>query len=327
MCGSKGGPSGGTELHAHHKKPISRGGGHELANLVTLCDRCHMEIVHGDRILTDDQLQQLNTALSVIETQLKKQLHIEKQRVEALPELSIDGQSVYTPSEDSITVTEIEFSRYSSPEPEKTYLVNASLILKILQQNNHKKIEELNSFAGSLVVNPHSPMDYPSKDEVRAKQQNLVETIEQLEVLVEELHEISAEMSETSSACRKFEDRVKAYISILDETAKSIETIIEADDETLNSVERTQGDLYKKRRDAEKRLIELKREFKRQNAKPLKYDDLKQTLAERLEQKRKEPEVTTGKSLAKVTKVIQKYSLLKYAAIAVLLLLSLLYIL
>jgi len=31
-----------VELHAHHIKPISEGGGHELENLITLCKDCHM---------------------------------------------------------------------------------------------------------------------------------------------------------------------------------------------------------------------------------------------------------------------------------------------
>jgi len=40
-CGARGGHSGDTELHCHHKDPISQGGGHEPNNLVTLCRNCH----------------------------------------------------------------------------------------------------------------------------------------------------------------------------------------------------------------------------------------------------------------------------------------------
>lgn len=46
-CGAKGGPKGETELHAHHIVPKSRGGGHHLNNLVTVCRDCH-KAIHGD---------------------------------------------------------------------------------------------------------------------------------------------------------------------------------------------------------------------------------------------------------------------------------------
>jgi rubredoxin len=34
----------GDGLHAHHVKPISKGGGHSLDNLLTLCGECHTEV-------------------------------------------------------------------------------------------------------------------------------------------------------------------------------------------------------------------------------------------------------------------------------------------
>jgi len=33
-----------TELHAHHRKPISKGGTHHIDNLKTVCHECHEEI-------------------------------------------------------------------------------------------------------------------------------------------------------------------------------------------------------------------------------------------------------------------------------------------
>lgn len=33
----------GADLEVHHKVEVSQGGGHELANLVTLCSDCHAE--------------------------------------------------------------------------------------------------------------------------------------------------------------------------------------------------------------------------------------------------------------------------------------------
>ena len=53
-CGRTGGPRGTAELHAHHVVPKSHGGGHELDNLTTVCDRCHAE-VHGDKRLLADR--------------------------------------------------------------------------------------------------------------------------------------------------------------------------------------------------------------------------------------------------------------------------------
>lgn len=48
-CGTKGGPYGNAEIHAHHRIPISQGGGHELSNLVSVCRSCH-EAIHGHPI-------------------------------------------------------------------------------------------------------------------------------------------------------------------------------------------------------------------------------------------------------------------------------------
>lgn len=40
-CGARGGRGGNAELHAHHIVPKSKGGVHDDANLVTLCEPCH----------------------------------------------------------------------------------------------------------------------------------------------------------------------------------------------------------------------------------------------------------------------------------------------
>jgi len=45
-CGSKEYEEG-VVLHCHHRQPISKGGGHELDNLETLCEDCH-HIVHSN---------------------------------------------------------------------------------------------------------------------------------------------------------------------------------------------------------------------------------------------------------------------------------------
>lgn len=41
QCGRSGGPNRGRELHSHHIVPMRDGGGHELSNLVALCEACH----------------------------------------------------------------------------------------------------------------------------------------------------------------------------------------------------------------------------------------------------------------------------------------------
>jgi len=48
-CGARGGSRGNTELHAHHKKPKSKGGSHRLGNLTTVCKSCH-EGIHGHAV-------------------------------------------------------------------------------------------------------------------------------------------------------------------------------------------------------------------------------------------------------------------------------------
>ena len=49
-CGTKGGPKGNAELHAHHIVPLSDGGSNETSNLQTLCKDCHDAIHHNDKI-------------------------------------------------------------------------------------------------------------------------------------------------------------------------------------------------------------------------------------------------------------------------------------
>lgn len=48
-CGTKGGPFGEAELHAHHILPTSKGGEDRPDNLITVCRTCH-EQEHGHRI-------------------------------------------------------------------------------------------------------------------------------------------------------------------------------------------------------------------------------------------------------------------------------------
>lgn len=43
-CGAKGGPEGHAELHAHHGVPVSKGGSHQISNLITYCEKCHSAI-------------------------------------------------------------------------------------------------------------------------------------------------------------------------------------------------------------------------------------------------------------------------------------------
>ncbi|MDB2275873.1 HNH endonuclease [Halorubrum ezzemoulense] len=48
-CGSKEGPDGSSQLHAHHIVPKSKGGTHRQSNLTTLCEDCHNSI-HGESL-------------------------------------------------------------------------------------------------------------------------------------------------------------------------------------------------------------------------------------------------------------------------------------
>lgn len=44
--------SGASRAEIHHKKAVANGGGHELRNLVTLCEDCHKD-AHGRNTLRD----------------------------------------------------------------------------------------------------------------------------------------------------------------------------------------------------------------------------------------------------------------------------------
>lgn len=43
-CGTKGGPLGSSELHAHHGVPLKKGGTNKMSNLTTYCRDCHHAI-------------------------------------------------------------------------------------------------------------------------------------------------------------------------------------------------------------------------------------------------------------------------------------------
>lgn len=47
-CGSLGGSRGTAQLEAHHVVPKSKGGTHNLTNLITICEECH-NAIHGNR--------------------------------------------------------------------------------------------------------------------------------------------------------------------------------------------------------------------------------------------------------------------------------------
>ncbi len=49
-CRRRGGPHGDIELHAHHIVPKSRGGVHELSNLITVCEACHTAVHNRDAV-------------------------------------------------------------------------------------------------------------------------------------------------------------------------------------------------------------------------------------------------------------------------------------
>lgn len=63
-CGRTGGPRGTAELHAHHILPKSKGGGHSLDNLTTLCDRCHAEYHDDPRLLSGAETDTNGNAFS-----------------------------------------------------------------------------------------------------------------------------------------------------------------------------------------------------------------------------------------------------------------------
>ncbi|WP_135827222.1 HNH endonuclease [Halorussus ruber] len=49
-CKLEGSPHGDTKLHAHHVVPKSRGGTHDLENLVTLCEECHLAVHNSGKM-------------------------------------------------------------------------------------------------------------------------------------------------------------------------------------------------------------------------------------------------------------------------------------
>jgi 5-methylcytosine-specific restriction endonuclease McrA len=42
----------GEMAHAHHKKPISKGGRNDLSNCVIICESCHYSVHEGGRYAT-----------------------------------------------------------------------------------------------------------------------------------------------------------------------------------------------------------------------------------------------------------------------------------
>lgn len=61
-CGIQGGSYGNAELHAHHVVPKSRGGSHDVSNLISLCSDCH-QTVHSKNAQAPTHNQQQNSEI------------------------------------------------------------------------------------------------------------------------------------------------------------------------------------------------------------------------------------------------------------------------
>jgi len=61
-CGIQGGSHGNAELHAHHVVPKSRGGSHDVSNLISLCSDCH-NTVHSKNAQAPSHGQQQDSEI------------------------------------------------------------------------------------------------------------------------------------------------------------------------------------------------------------------------------------------------------------------------
>jgi len=251
MCGLRGGPYGNTELHAHHQVPISRGGGHQLSNLVTLCKTCHMDVVHGDGLPPSVEADRMLEVFGLI--------------------AEINEQTVYQPDEDSVTIEDLsQFSQSRENHLKIHYVKCADDIINLIEENNQNRIEEVITSIGQLSANPHSPPGVISKSKARSQYAELSETVERLCELHSQMTAVSSSMSETYVECKTFERRTRNYIEILAKTATATYTIIESES-------------YDERSESLANLYRYRDNFLEQNRKWLRFDELKDVFYEEME--------------------------------------------
>lgn len=176
-CGAKGGPHGNVEIHAHHRIPISQGGGHELSNLVSVCRSCH-EDIHGHPV-GGARKSKTNTR----STQFFPQW--------ANPPYNLRHKNF---SENSKIYVDYLITATNVHEASKTVANSADRLFNDLE-----------------LINEDSYNYTTDQDAYNSLERNLESYKKKLSILDEEVdhfHSISESMPEKPSACRRFERRM-----------------------------------------------------------------------------------------------------------------------
>lgn len=89
-CGRTRGSSGNIELHAHHVVPKSKGGTHEVSNLITVCNDCHKAIHNKSKTAPSKNSIDIDTDISRISSiedilSFNKKYNSAKEELAALP--------------------------------------------------------------------------------------------------------------------------------------------------------------------------------------------------------------------------------------------------
>ncbi|AEN07729.1 HNH endonuclease (plasmid) [halophilic archaeon DL31] len=153
-CGSRGGSRGNTELHAHHKKPKSKGGSHRFSNLTTVCKSCH-EDIHGHGVGGRSNSSSTNQATEELSPE---ELIAGLVGLSLLIAVIITGSAIMQVMPEGQTVSqsyELDYHLKNDPDSDMKYSLNNGRPLYIQHTIDDNKISEGGSTKISLrIENP-----------------------------------------------------------------------------------------------------------------------------------------------------------------------------
>ena len=179
-CGVQGGPYGNIELHAHHVVPKSRGGTHEVSNLISLCIECH-NAVHNKNSEAPTANHRYNNRIDYSD-----------------PDFGELGNIIF---EDTIPITTEAYQLLANTEPEH---YKESLEFKsTLEAENELRIEIIRIFEHISMLRSSSTHWYPT-DIVEAVEKSVEEAENLLIIAMDSLslvEECISDLIDQSTSC------------------------------------------------------------------------------------------------------------------------------
>lgn len=227
-CGSKGGPKGTTELHAHHIVPVSRGGSHEMSNLSTVCNQCHMAIHNEGKMARAETREEVNIDPSDYEG-TEKGVILLSLRLDKFGELSGDLQKSW---ETINKYSAMLFKHVDEPGDEvPDKLATAYIKSRLHFRDIIKELRKQLSFARELTIEYNFPHEYmESVSSVIQSYQTYVQSADELREAHEKIatvHNNDMSLYVTSSECIEWDVDVRIAANKVEEVTQEVQKTVD----------------------------------------------------------------------------------------------------